>query len=163
MLVLMTIGIIRRFNDYGVTINRLYLITLNIWCYIVCIGLVFTKARRISWIPISFSILFLLTSALPVNYASITRNIMRSSVEKELKRTNLKLPLTREQYDDWMESLPAETAVQVNDKFRYLRNWFDVLHARKIRHLPAFRSSSVPVVRGIIMAKNVVLCRRPAD
>lgn len=23
-----------------------------------------------------------------------------------------------------MESLPAETAVQVNDKFRYLRNWF---------------------------------------
>ncbi|MFR5760143.1 MAG: hypothetical protein ACLUE2_23125 [Bacteroides cellulosilyticus] len=36
---------------------------------------------------------------------------MRSSVEKELKRTNLKLPLTREQYDDWMESLPAETAV----------------------------------------------------
>lgn len=124
MLVLMTIGIIRRFNDYGVTINRLYLITLNIWCYIVCIGLVFTKARRISWIPISFSILFLLTSALPVNYASITRNIMRSSVEKELKRTNLKLPLTREQYDDWMESLPAETAVQVNDKFRYLRNWF---------------------------------------
>jgi hypothetical protein len=72
MLVLMTIGIIRRFNDYGVTINRLYLITLNIWCYIVCIGLVFTKARRISWIPISFSILFLLTSALPVNYASIT-------------------------------------------------------------------------------------------
>ena len=35
MLVLVTIGIIRRFNDYGVTINRLYLITLNIWCYIV--------------------------------------------------------------------------------------------------------------------------------
>lgn len=23
-----------------------------------------------------------------------------------------------------MESLPTETAVQVNDKFRYLRNWF---------------------------------------
>ena len=36
LLVLMTVGIIRRFNDYGVTINRLYLITLNIWCYIVC-------------------------------------------------------------------------------------------------------------------------------
>lgn len=30
LLCLMTIGIIRRFNDYGVTINRLYLITLNV-------------------------------------------------------------------------------------------------------------------------------------
>lgn len=125
MLVLMTVGIIRRFNDYGVTINRLYLITLNIWCYMVCIGLVVTKARRISWIPISFSILFLLTSALPVNYASITRNIMRSSIEKELARTGKQqLPLTRGQYNEWMESLPIETAAQVNDKFMYLHNWF---------------------------------------
>lgn len=125
LLILMTIGIIRRFNDYGVTINRLYLITLNIWCYIVCFGLVLTRARRISWIPISFSIVFLLTSVLPVNYASITRNIMRSSIEKELARSGENnLPLSRNQYNNWLDSLPATTALQVNDRLRYLHYWF---------------------------------------
>ncbi|WP_303208771.1 DUF4153 domain-containing protein [Bacteroides oleiciplenus] len=125
LLVLMTVGIMRRFNDYGITINRLYIITLNIWFYIVCFGLVFTKARRISWIPISFSIIFLLTSALPVNYASITRNTIRNDVKEELKRScDMELPLTREQYNQWIETLPEGTAAQVNDKFMYLRNWF---------------------------------------
>ena len=39
LLLLMTIGIVRRFNDYGITVNRLYLATLNGWFYFVCIGL----------------------------------------------------------------------------------------------------------------------------
>lgn len=125
LLLLMTVGIARRFNDYGITINRLYLITLNIWFYIVCIGLILMKARRISWIPISFAMLFLLTSALPVNYASITRNAMRSDVEQELAHScNMELPLSREQYRNWLETLPGEKASEVNDKLLYLHNWF---------------------------------------
>lgn len=88
LLFLMTIGIIRRFNDYGVTINRLYLITLNIWCYFVCITLIIIKAKRISWIPISFSLVFLLTSVLPVNYASITRQIIQKEVNQTIIHQN---------------------------------------------------------------------------
>ena len=56
LLVLMTVGIGRRFLDYGITLNRLYLATLNAWFYFVCIGLVVGRARRLSWIPISFSL-----------------------------------------------------------------------------------------------------------
>lgn len=125
LLMLMTVGIARRFNDYGITINRLYLITLNIWFYAVCIGLVLTKARRISWIPISFAILFLLTSVLPVNYASITRNCLRNDIKKELEksgRTNL--PLSRDEYRAWLKELPQSTAARMNDKFLYLHSWF---------------------------------------
>lgn len=125
LLLLMTVGIIRRFNDYGITINRLYLITLNAWFYIVCIGLFVIKARRISWIPISFAVLFLLTSVLPVNYASITRNAIRSGIEAEIKQKgDLELPLTNITYKDWLTSLPKEKAAQLNDKFMYLDNWF---------------------------------------
>lgn len=125
LLLLMTVGIARRFNDYGITINRLYIITLNIWFYAVCIGLVITKARRISWIPISFALLFLLTSVLPVNYASITRNTMRSEIMKELEQSGkTNLPLMRDEYRKWLEELPESTAAQVNDKFLYLHNWF---------------------------------------
>ena len=87
LLLLMTIGIIRRFNDYGITINRLYLATLNGWFYIVCIGLFVIKARRINWIPISFAGIFLLTSALPVNYAGITKNAILKEIKAEMQRS----------------------------------------------------------------------------
>lgn len=126
LLLLMTIGIIRRFNDYGVTINRLYLITLNIWCYFVCITLIIIKAKRISWIPISFSLVFLLTSVLPVNYASITRQIIQKEVNQTIIHQNpmQNLPLSQEQYNQWLKTFSPEQARQINEKFIYLYEWF---------------------------------------
>lgn len=126
LLLLMTIGIIRRFNDYGVTINRLYLITLNIWCYFVCITLIIIKAKRISWIPISFSLVFLLTSVLPINYASITRQIIQKEVNQTIIRQKpmLNLPLSQEQYNQWLKTFSPEQARQINEKFIYLYEWF---------------------------------------
>ena len=126
LLFLMTIGIIRRFNDYGVTINRLYLITLNIWCYFVCITLIIIKAKRISWIPISFSLVFLLTSVLPVNYASITRQIIQREVNQTIIHQNpmQNLPLSQEQYNQWLKTFSPEQARQINEKFIYLYEWF---------------------------------------
>lgn len=122
LLLLMSIGIARRFMDYGITINRLYLATLNAWFYFVCIGLLATGARRISWIPISFSALFLLTSVLPVNYAGITRNALRADILKALE--NKTLPLSEEAYEAWMASLPAEDAERLNGKLAYLQDWY---------------------------------------
>lgn len=126
LLLLMTIGIIRRFNDYGVTINRLYLITLNIWCYFVCIILIIIKAKRISWIPISFSLVFLLTSVLPVNYASITRQIIQKEVNQTIihQKPMQNLPLSQEQYNQWLKTFSPEQARQINEKFIYLYEWF---------------------------------------
>ena len=125
LLLLMTIGIIRRFNDYGITINRLYLATLNGWFYIVCIGLFVIKARRINWIPISFAVIFLLTSALPVNYAGITKNTILNEIKAEMQRScQAEAPLSLEQYKEWIYSLPEKQAVQINSKFKYLSNWF---------------------------------------
>ena len=39
LMVLMSVGISRRFSDYGITINRLYVILLNVWLYGICIYL----------------------------------------------------------------------------------------------------------------------------
>lgn len=71
LVMLMTIGIIRRFSDYGLTSHRLYIATLNVWFYLVCIGLYLTRARRIHWIPLSFAFILLITSAQPLNYTKI--------------------------------------------------------------------------------------------
>ena len=121
LLVLMTVGIGRRFLDYGITLNRLYLATLNAWFYFVCIGLAVGKARRISWIPISFSLVFLLTSVLPVNYAGITRSVLRNNVKEALGD---KRNLSEAQYEAWLQSLPKEEARVVEDKLHYLQDWF---------------------------------------
>ena len=121
MLLLMTIGIFRRINDYGITLNRLYLLTLNGWYYLVCIGLFLMKAKRIHWIAISFGGLFLITSALPVNYASITRKYMVEHITKILNDTyHGPLPMNEKQYFDWISTLPRKKALLVNSRFRYL-------------------------------------------
>lgn len=128
LLLLMTVGIIRRFNDYGITINRLYLITLNLWFYFVCITLFITRARRINWITISFALIFLLTSAFPINYFSITRNCMDSKIRKMLYSTDMirvrKFPLNERQYKHLLHILTKEEAVELNDKMRYMREYF---------------------------------------
>ena len=125
LLILMTVGIGRRFADYGLTINRLYLATLNAWFYFVCIGLIAGRARRISWIPISFSLVFLLTSSLPVNYASITRNVLRNEVKKALAQSKqAELPLPENEYEEWLKTLPRKEAKQINDKLEYLSSWY---------------------------------------
>lgn len=125
MLLLMTIGIFRRIGDYGITLNRLYLLTLNIWFYLVCIGLFLTRARRIFWIPVSFCIVFLLTSALPVNYAGITRNYTVRHVREVLDNAYRgTLPMTEEQYLDWVVTLPREEALLLNSRLKCLEYTF---------------------------------------
>lgn len=124
LLLLMSAGIGRRFWDYGITLNRLYLATLNAWFYFVCIGLVIGKARRIGWIPISFSLFFLLTSALPVNYASITRDTLRNDVKEKMQELGIRLPMQSTQYSDWAKSSSPEEVCPVNEKLDYLASVF---------------------------------------
>ena len=114
----MTVGIVRRFSDYGITINRLYLITLNLWFYFVCITLFVTKARRINWITISFALIFLFTSAFPINYFSITHDYMKSHIEKAM--AHQKLPIGDKQYEQLLRSMPKAEAKELNEQLNYL-------------------------------------------
>lgn len=85
LLILMSIGICRRISDYGITASRLYLATINVWFYVVCIIMLKTKVRRIHWIPISFCVIFALASVLPVNYNSVARDYIRNDFYQKMK------------------------------------------------------------------------------
>lgn len=122
LLLLMSVGIVRRLSDYGITVNRLYLLTLNLWFYFVCITLFLTKARRINWITISFTLIFLLTSALPINYISLTRHHMTSSIERILE--GQRLPLNAAQFDKLMKALPEEDGQRLCVRLDYMRQTF---------------------------------------
>ena len=81
LLVLMTVGIIRRFSDYGLTAPRLYLATLLVWYYVVCILIIALPHKRLSWIFLSVAALFVLSSGHPLNYYRICEKVIQGKVE----------------------------------------------------------------------------------
>ena len=77
LLALMTVAIGRRLSDYGITVSRLYLLVFNVWCYAVCLWLIFTRNKRIWIIPTSFAIILLLISVGPQSIANVTLNELK--------------------------------------------------------------------------------------
>lgn len=120
-IILMTIGIIRRFSDYGITDNRLYILTLNIWFYMVCIGLFLQKSHRIHWISLSFGLIFFVTSALPVNYRNISKWVIKKEISSFLLQNSPKeLPMNQEELKSWLESLDKKDSKKIYEKLRYI-------------------------------------------
>ncbi len=128
LLVLMSVAIGRRLYDYGITEDRLYVLTLNLWFYAVCLGLFITRARRIHWVSLSFGLLFLLTSALPINYCSITYDVITSRIDRFFEsHEHPELPMSREVFEKFYESLPAQEVNQLRNDLRYIR----ILYSQK--------------------------------
>ncbi len=126
LVILMTVGIVRRFSDYGITTNRLYILTLNLWYYVVSIGLFVIQARRIHWIPLSFGALLLLTSAQPMNYCEIVKRHFRQRIQALMTQyTPQQLPMDQEAYDAWIGSLPMEVRNQTRSTMRYLTTHYN--------------------------------------
>ncbi|MBO7467396.1 MAG: DUF4153 domain-containing protein [Bacteroidaceae bacterium] len=109
LLMLMTIGTARRLSDYGVTPPRLYLLMFNLWCYAVCLGLFFGRAKRIRWIMTSFAAVFFLTSVLPVNLTTVSVGIRKKAfckmVENSLPAT---LPMSDSSAKEWLNTIEEE-------------------------------------------------------
>jgi hypothetical protein len=89
LLVLMTVGVVRRFMDYGITAPRLYLLTLLIWFYAICIVMLVVPQKRFRWIALSFAALFVLSSGQPLNYYRICRPILTAKIDKTMENKAL--------------------------------------------------------------------------
>jgi len=89
LLVLMTIGIFRRFDDYGLTINRSYVFLLNFWLYGISIYLFFTKSTHLKWIIISFVIIAFISSVGPWSVYNVTRRAMVKEIGQMLDEAHL--------------------------------------------------------------------------
>ena len=125
LVILMTVGIVRRFGDYGITVNRLYVLTLNLWFYAVCIGLFILKARRIHWIPLSFGAILLLTSAQPMNYCEIVKRHFKQKMTETIAQYQPEhLPMNRDEFNTWVNSLPEDVCNQVYDQLNYLNDFY---------------------------------------
>ena len=76
LLLLMSVGILRRFGDYGVTINRLYVVILNAWLYGISVYLILSNSNHLKWIVISFVTILFFASIGPWSVYKITERKM---------------------------------------------------------------------------------------
>ena len=121
LLALMSVAIGRRLSDYGITISRLYLLVFNVWCYAVCLWLIFTRNRRIWLIPTSFAVILLLISVGPQSIANITkRHLLNEARDAFMASGFTKLPLTDEQYKRWAEEADPDVVAAIDSKLAYL-------------------------------------------
>ena len=125
LLVLMSVAIGRRVSDYGITVSRLYVVVFNIWCYIVCIGLLLTHNKRLWWMIASFAVVLFIISVGPQSIANITLNGLKSEARTAFSSVGFThLPLTSEQYDKWLKSVDSNKAYSIDDKLAYLKDLY---------------------------------------
>ena len=121
LLALMSVAIGRRLSDYGITISRLYLLVFNVWCYAVCLWLIFTRNRRIWLIPTSFAVILFLISVGPQSIANITKRQLLNEARAAFMASGFtKLPLTDEQYKRWAEEADPDVVAAIDSKLAYL-------------------------------------------
>lgn len=120
LLVLMSVGIFRRLDDYGLTINRCYVMILNVWLYGISIYLFISKAKHLKWIVISFAIIAFLSSMGPWSVFAITRKSLVNNLEISLAKAHLskngivKVPVKK---DIVVDSI---SQVKIVESIRYL-------------------------------------------
>jgi len=118
---LMTVAIGRRLADYGITVSRLYLLVFNVWCYAVCLWLIFTRNKRIWLIPASFATILLLISVGPQSIANVTERQLKKEALTAFTASGIKqFPLTGEQYEKWLKETDHQVARSIDSKLHYL-------------------------------------------
>lgn len=123
LLVLMTVGVARRFTDYGITAQRLYLLTLLIWFYVVCILLIVLPEKRFRWLFLSFGGLFLLTSGHPFHFFRLTRPVIEAKIEKIIADNDMELPISQYALKT-NPNLPEKDADELYDALKYMRTYY---------------------------------------
>ncbi len=84
LLMLMTVGIFRRISDYGLTINRAYVLVFNIWLYGISIYLLITQSKYLKYIIYSFSIIALIVSIGPWSVYAVTKRTLLNETNELL-------------------------------------------------------------------------------
>lgn len=125
LLLLMTIGIVRRFSDYGITVPRLYLALFNLWCYGVCLWLIVRQPKRIAWIPASFVFLLVASSVGPQSFANITLHLLSTKIKMAMAANGInRFPLNAGAIETWKRDT-TEQHRQVSDQLLYLAQTYE--------------------------------------
>ena len=122
LLVLMSVGVVRRFADYGVTPPRLYLLTLLLWFYAICIVMLVVPRKRFRWIALSFAALFILSSGHPLNYYRLCRPYLSAKIDKVIAEKGLQVPF--KWYSLYQESSEDDELDKLDKEITYMKSCY---------------------------------------
>lgn len=125
LLVLMSVAIFYRIEQYGVTPSRLYVAAFNIWAYLVVAYLSLRRRPRLNVVATSFALIFLLTSVVPrFNFCTWGIEAVRSKVRTELLGAGARqLPLSYDGLISLINTLPREQAESLAGDLGWLDDW----------------------------------------
>ena len=122
LLILMSVGVVRRLADYGVTPPRLYLLTLLLWFYAICIVMLVVPRKRFRWIALSFAALFILSSGHPLNYYRLCRPYLSAKIDKVIAEKGLQVPFTW--YSLYQESSEDDELDKLDKEITYMKSCY---------------------------------------
>lgn len=127
LLVLMTVSIVYRIAEYGITAARLYILAFNIWAYGVFGYLIIKKNANFNIIPISFALAFMLVSVIPnYNFVSFSENHIRTEAINTLRNYGVEnLPITEDQLKEILRTMPEDQRSTLISQVIYLNDYDD--------------------------------------
>ena len=124
LIVLMTIGLARRISDYGLSINRLYVLVFNVWLYGVSIYLLLTQSKHLRWLVVSFAAVLFIVSIGPWSVFAITKRAIEGEVTSLLVENKLFVNDKLIENKDNKMAISDTVAVQLSDKIHYYYNTY---------------------------------------
>jgi len=124
LLVLMTVGLIRRIDDYGLTVNRLYVLTFNVWLYGVSVYLILTQSKSLRWLVVSFAITLFIVSVGPWSVFAITKRVVSSDLKSLLVEQKLLVGGELVSNVENKFKLSDSIAIQIADKIEYFTFYY---------------------------------------
>ena len=116
LVILMSVGIIRRISDYGISEDRYYITAINIFYYIIIAILLIDKIRcKSKYIAIVFCSMFFIATNGPLSAINVTHRVWMGSIKDALAEEGYnKFPLSKEE--------TVEFARRIQDKSDHKTN-----------------------------------------
>ena len=127
LVILMSVGIIRRISDYGISEDRYYIAAVNIFYYIIIAILLIDKIKcKSKYITIVFCSMFLILTNGPLSAINVTHRVWINSVKAALVEEGYnKFPLNDEDSREFINRLEAKNTPQTKTILSRLRELND--------------------------------------
>lgn len=114
LVILMSVGIIRRISDYGISEDRYYITAINIFYYAIIAILLIDKIKcKSKYITIVFCGMFLILTNGPLSAINVTHHVWINSVKAALVEEGYnKFPLNDEDSREFINRLEAKNTSQ---------------------------------------------------
>lgn len=98
LVAMMSVGLIRRISDYGISAERIYAATINIYFYVIIAVFLFDKIKcKSRYIAVIFCALFFVIADTPLSAYNISQRVWMGSIREALAEAGYtEFPLSKE-------------------------------------------------------------------